>query len=186
MRLAWGRQADGRRLQVLAAGGAPAEPGFERGGAEQTAGDAGEDQREIAGAEDCGDEGEAGEDMRVGGVLAQRVGEILAVGDERADEAEDLADARRHGPMGIGLDGCDRGGGGVEHERNKNTKRGRCQGKFSGLGIFLAAPGWTAAYEERLSGLIITGPGHCWGCGTRGTLRDRANGSYLAVRSPLG
>ncbi len=131
-RLAWGRQADGRRLQVPAAGGAPAEPGFERGGAEQTAGDAGEDQREIAGAEDCGDEGEAGEDMRVGGMLAQRVGEVLAVGDERADEAEDLADALRHGPIGIGLDGCDRGGGGVEHERNKNIKRGQCQGIFSG------------------------------------------------------
>ncbi len=83
-------------------------------------------------AEDGGDEGEAGEDVRVGGVPAQRVGEVLAVGDERADEAEDLADARRHGPMRIGLDGGGRGGGGVEHERNKNIKRGRCQGIFSG------------------------------------------------------
>jgi hypothetical protein len=35
-------------------------------------------------------------------VLTQRVGEILAVGDEGVDEAEDLADARRHGPIGMG------------------------------------------------------------------------------------
>jgi len=107
----------------MAAGSALAEPFFERSGAEQTAGDTGEDLREIGGGEGCGDEGEAGEDVRGGGVLLKRSGEILAVGDERADEAEDLADARGHGPIGIGLAGFDRGGGCVEHEHNKNAKR---------------------------------------------------------------
>ena len=122
----------GRRLlQVLAAGGALAEPVFERGGAEQAACGAGEDQREIGGCEGGGDEGEAGEEMRGGAVLAQRVGEIPAVGDEGAEEAEDLADTRGHGPIGIGLEGFGRCGGCVEHEHNKNTKCGRCQGQFS-------------------------------------------------------
>ncbi len=125
-----------RLLQVLAAGGALAEPVFERGGAEQAAGDAGEDQREIGGGKSCDDEGEAGEEMRSGAVLAQRVGEVPAVGDEGAEEAKDLADARGHDPIGIGLEGFGRCGGGVEHERNKNTKRGRCQGKISWEGAF--------------------------------------------------
>ncbi len=52
VRLAFGGQAEGQRLEVPAAAGALAEPGFERGGAEQAACDAGEDQREIGGAED--------------------------------------------------------------------------------------------------------------------------------------
>jgi len=83
--------ADGCRPEVPAAGVAPAEQRFEGCGAEQPAGDAGEDQREIGGAEDADDEGEAGEEMGVGGVLTQGVGESLAVCDERADQAEDLA-----------------------------------------------------------------------------------------------
>ena len=91
--------------QVVAAGGGPAEPCFERRGAKQAACDAGEDLREVAGAEDDREKGEAGEDLRVGGVLAQRLREIPAVGDERADEAEDRTDARGLGPIGIGVGG---------------------------------------------------------------------------------
>jgi hypothetical protein len=48
-----------------AAGGKAVEPGFERGGTEQAAGDAGGDQGEIAGGEGHGDEGEAGEKIWV-------------------------------------------------------------------------------------------------------------------------
>ncbi len=93
-RLAWGAGAEWRGLQVAAARGAAAEPGFERGGAKQPTGDAGEDAREIGGAEDPGEEGEAGRQMRGGGVLLEAVGEGLAVGDEGVDEAEDARDLR--------------------------------------------------------------------------------------------
>jgi len=53
-------------------------------------------------------------------VLAQCLDDVSAVGDERAEEAEDVADAsgveaRGHGPIGIELDGFGRGGGGVGH-----------------------------------------------------------------------
>jgi hypothetical protein len=109
---------------LVAAGGAEEESGFECRGAEQTAGDAGEDQRDVAGAEDAGDEGEAREGMRACGVLLEGVGEVPAVGDERAEEAEDLADASRLGPIGIGLGRRDRCSGGGCHERNKNTGGG--------------------------------------------------------------
>jgi len=104
-RLGRGHRAH-RIAQVLAAGGEPAKPFFERSGAEQGTADAGEDQREITRAEDYGDVGEAGKEMRVGGVLAQRVGEIPAVGDERVEEGEEAADARRQGPIGgTGVEG---------------------------------------------------------------------------------
>jgi hypothetical protein len=46
-----------------------------------------------------------------GGASAETVGEAPAVRDERVDDAERAGDARGHGPIGIGLDGCDRGGG---------------------------------------------------------------------------
>ena len=64
---------------MLAAGGGAEELGFERGGWAQTAGDAGEDQRDIAGAEDAGDEGEEGESLRVVDVLTEGFGKIAAV-----------------------------------------------------------------------------------------------------------
>jgi len=114
--------------QVLAAGGEPAEPFFEGCGAEQATGDAGEDQGEIAGYEGSGDVGEAGEDPRIAGVPAQRVGEIPAVGDERVKEGEELADARGQGPIGgIGLEKFGRCGACVEHDWNKSTEREPCQ-----------------------------------------------------------
>jgi len=78
-RLARAGQASGDGLQLLSAGGAPAEPGFEGGGAEQTPGDAGEDPRDIGRGEDARNEGEPGEEMRLGGMLPQRVGQILAI-----------------------------------------------------------------------------------------------------------
>ena len=60
-----------------------------------------------------------GRNARVGGVVAQRIGEIAAVGDERVEEAEELADARRQGPIGrIGVVGFGRWGRCVEHERH--------------------------------------------------------------------
>jgi hypothetical protein len=103
--------------------------------------------------------------MRVGGVLAQRVGEIFVAGDERVDEAEDVADAPRHGPMGIGLDGGDRGGGGVGHEQNKNTKEraksGRIQDEqeFShGLGSVVWG-GWAGpAAAQPQAGPVVPWP----------------------------
>jgi hypothetical protein len=64
--LAWGAgragggQADGGWLEVLAAGGATDERGFEGRGATQATGDAGEDDSEVGGAEGFGEEGEAG------------------------------------------------------------------------------------------------------------------------------
>ena len=69
-RVAFGRRAAGARtrLEVLAAGGALAEPFLEGGGTEQAACDAVEDEREIAGVEGQGDEVEAGEELRGGGV----------------------------------------------------------------------------------------------------------------------
>jgi len=121
--LARGGRAEVPRSKVAASGGAAEEPGFERGGAEQTTVDAGEDQGDIAGAEDAGDEGEAGEGFRVVGVLLEEVGEVPAVGDERADEAEELADARGHGPIGgIGVEEIGRGGEGVGHGWNRSTE----------------------------------------------------------------
>jgi len=69
-RLAWRwRPGAGTLLHVLAAAGAVAESFLERGGAEQAARDAGEDQRETAGVESQGDEVEVGEEMGGGRVL---------------------------------------------------------------------------------------------------------------------
>ena len=99
--------------------------------------------------------------MRDGGVVVERVGEIPAVGDERADDAEDLADARRHGPIGIGLEGFGRGGGGVAHERNKNIERGCCARTF-----FLA---------ENFSWTRRRGVAHGAGGGPRRTTAVRLN-----------
>ena len=76
--------------------GALEEPGFERGGALQAAGDAGEDQPDIDGAGVAREEAEG-----CGGrVLAQRGGKLLAVVDELADEAEEEAGA--FGPVAGG------------------------------------------------------------------------------------
>ncbi len=123
-----GGRADGRRAQVRPARGTPAQSDFQGRGEAQAIGDASEDGSDIGGAEGSGELGEA----RDGGTLLNRDGELLAVVDQFADEAEDAADAGgyvRAGPVWIGIRG--RGGGlraGV-HERNKNAKERFCQAK---------------------------------------------------------
>ena len=120
---ACGGQADGRRLEVLAASGMPAQPGLQRRGATQATGDAGENNAEIGGAEGTGELNEAWD----GGVLLNRFSDLPAVVDQSADEAEDAADRTGDvtaGPVSIGS--CGRGGGlgRGRHERNKNTNEG--------------------------------------------------------------
>ncbi|HXA22644.1 MAG TPA: hypothetical protein VNW90_10110, partial [Acetobacteraceae bacterium] len=94
---AWGGWGGwGGRLAGEAAG----QSGFERGGAKQAAGDAREDLPDVDGAEVPRDVGE----VRGGGALLQRGGELPAVVDQRADEAEEAAGA---GGLGKGwYDGC--------------------------------------------------------------------------------
>ena len=105
--LAWGARlmrgghAGGRWRQVPAACGALAEPGFQGRGAAQAGGNAGEDDRDIGGAEGSGEEGEAGG----GGALLDGGGELFAVVDQPAEDAEDATDAGGHdggGPGWIG------------------------------------------------------------------------------------
>jgi hypothetical protein len=83
--------------------------------AEQAAGDASKDGGDIGGAEAAGELGEA---WAVGALL-KRVGELSAVIDQFADDAEDAADGGGHGrggPRWIGVHGW--GGGLVgRHER---------------------------------------------------------------------
>jgi hypothetical protein len=70
---ACGGQTDGRHRKVQAACRASAEPGFQGRGAAQAIGDAGEDDRDVGGAEGSGEEGEASG----GGVLAADVKEYF-------------------------------------------------------------------------------------------------------------
>jgi hypothetical protein len=79
----------------------------------QAAGDAGEDLRDIDGAEAAPDSVGFGE-----GAPSDRGGELPAVFDELADEVEQAPRAAR-----LGDRVRDVGHGG--HERNKNMKRGR-------------------------------------------------------------
>ena len=88
-------------------GDAPAEPGLERGGAEQAADDEDGDQGGIGGAEGAREEGIAGKIIGVV-FLAQCLDEVPAVGDEGVEEAEDPTsaggvEARGHDPIGIGV-----------------------------------------------------------------------------------
>jgi len=117
-------QAEGERT-----GEAAAEPGLERGEAEQTADDEDGDQHGMGGAEEARDEGVPGD---IGGVvfLAQWRNEVPAVDEEGAEEVEDLGEAsgveaRGYGPIGIGVCWSGWGDGGVGHEsvraRNGNT-----------------------------------------------------------------
>jgi hypothetical protein len=78
-----------------------AQPGLQRRGATQATGDAGEDDAEIGGAERSGELHEAWD----GSALLNRVGELPAVVDQFADEAEDATDAAGHGWGGLGRTG---------------------------------------------------------------------------------
>ena len=89
-RLAVGGQRAAARVGVQT-GGVADDPGLECLGTEEAAGDAREDQGDIAGAE------------RVG-VVAERGGELPAVVDEPTDEAEEAAGAAGFG-VGGGLGG---------------------------------------------------------------------------------
>ena len=125
-RLAAGRGAHGGR-RGLPRGRALVQPGFERGGAEQAAGDARDDFPDVDGAEVPRDVGEVGG----GGALLQRDGELPAVVDQRPDEAEEAPGAGgcvRAGGwpilVGIGAVGWDGGGGRGGHERNRSIGGG--------------------------------------------------------------
>ena len=120
---AYGGQADGRQRDVPASCGVPGEPGFQHRGTPQATGDAGEDDGDIGGAEGSGEEGEAWG----ASALLHRGGELLAVVDQFAHEAEDAAEAGGRvgaGPGRIGLRGWGGEFEGGGHERNKNTNRG--------------------------------------------------------------
>jgi hypothetical protein len=74
-------------------------PGLERVGEEQTAGNSREDQRDIACTEGQRDGGEVG----VGGALLEGGGELLAVVDELAHQAEEVGEPA--GPIRAGRGG---------------------------------------------------------------------------------
>ena len=92
-----------RRGLGVQPGGCADDPGFERLGTEEAAGDAREDQSDVAGAE------------RVL-VVAERGGELSAVIDELADEADEPAGT-------AGLWGVGGGGLSAGHEQTRNTER---------------------------------------------------------------
>ena len=106
------------------------DPGFERVGEQQAAGDAREDQPDVAGAERLRDGGEVGGG---GGVPLEGGGEFLAIIDELAHDVEDApkpAGPVLAGRSGGGRRGCDWGGGRFRHERNKSTKPRRVSRKI--------------------------------------------------------
>jgi len=127
-RLAAGWGAVGGRCDRLA-GEAGGEPGFERGGTMQAAGDARDDFPDVEGAEVPRDVGEVGG----GGALLQRGGELFAVVDQRADEAEEavgtgggVRGGGRAILVGIGAVGLGGGGGwGAELHLRAPGARGR-------------------------------------------------------------
>ena len=115
-----GRGWAGGALGLLM-GGSFLEPGLQRHGEAETAGDAGEDDADVRGAEAAGDI----EDGEAGGSGAERVGEFLAESDQGADEAEQ---AERAGGqpdrVGRGVLGWIGGVRGGLHGRSKSTDGG--------------------------------------------------------------
>ena len=97
----------GGYCQLVAAYGKFAEPGLQRGGAHQAAGEAAEDRVEIDGSEPKGDR----PGQRLGGMLANRGGEHGAIADEPSDNGDDTADAAGSDAEGARLIGL-RGGSG--------------------------------------------------------------------------
>ena len=116
---ACGGHADRRRREIPAACGALAKPGFEGRGATQAIGDAGEDGREIAGAEGSREQGEA---WGVSALL-HRAGELLAVVDQFADQAEDAAEGGGDGRVVPGRIGMIRGWRGGLAAADMNERR---------------------------------------------------------------
>ena len=111
-----GGHAKGGWREVLAALDALGQHGFEGHGAAQAAGDAGDDERDVGGAEGFGEEPE----VRGGGAFMGGGDELLADADESADDVEDAAEAGERGwgvPRWIGVDGLGWGVCGGRHER---------------------------------------------------------------------
>jgi hypothetical protein len=137
---AGGGLADGWWREVVAAGSAPAKRGFQGGGATQAAGDAGEDGREVGGAEGFGEQCETWR----GSALVHCAGELPAVADQFADDAEDTAEGGGHGrggPRCIEIRGWGGGLGAGGHGHSKNTEGHICQGKYSFASDPRGAPG---------------------------------------------
>jgi hypothetical protein len=82
--------AGGGELDVAAACGAGEQDTLQRGGAQDAATQAGEDQREIGGAEAAGNRRKTG----CGGAVAGGVGEVAAVVQQDADDVQECRDAR--------------------------------------------------------------------------------------------
>ncbi len=86
----WTRRVGGVGLRVcVQVGGVVEDLVLERLGAQQAAGDAREDARDVTGAEGAHDGGE----VHGFAVLGERGGEFLAIVDQLADEAKEAAGA---------------------------------------------------------------------------------------------
>ena len=81
------------RCDVAAAGGAGEEDALQCRGAQDAAMQAGENQREIGGAEAGGDGRETG----CGGAVVDGVGEMAAVAQQDVNHAQECCDALRRG-----------------------------------------------------------------------------------------
>ena len=126
----WGGQG-GQRGRL--ADGVADQPGLERGGAKQPAGDAREDLSDVDGAEAPRDVGEVGR-----GALLPRGGHVPAVVDQRADEGEEAPGAagcvRAGGrPILVGSGGLvgPAAAGGADMSRAGTSLEGICQGIYS-------------------------------------------------------
>ena len=120
-RLARGWGGRGARCGRLA-DGVVDQPGLERSGAKQAAGDARDDLPDVDGAEMPRDVTEVG----LGGALLQRGGQVPAIGDQCADEGEETPGAGgcvgadgRPILVGIGAVGWAGSGGRGGHGRSK-------------------------------------------------------------------
>ena len=79
--------------EIAAARGTGEQHAFQRHGAQDAAGEAGEDRRDAGGAEELRDDGEAAR----GGAVFERCGQVAAVGEQDVEDGEDVGDVLRHG-----------------------------------------------------------------------------------------
>jgi hypothetical protein len=136
------RRRAGRLRFRIRSGGAAQQPGLECGGALQGERDARQDQRDVLGAEAATGKGRVVREA----ALRDRGGELPAVVDEVADQAEQTREAaapvcarRPGGELGVWT-GC---GGLGRHERNKNTKARRMSRNIFQAGLdTVRTDGW--------------------------------------------